>query len=150
MRFNTYDRTPGVKSPKWIRVFLVSFFTFFVVSMLFTGIIISIDHQSIFPILITVISLLFVAFIASIYIYNVRKAYFEIDENTIKLISFPFFKRRVRSFPLADIKKIRWQGGGKAGPPYLRFVNHKNKVLFQTVDVPEIRTYFISLGFKIE
>ncbi len=149
MRFNTYDRTPRVKSPKWIKVFLISFFSFFAVFMLLVGIIISVDHQSILPILITVISFLFVVFIASIYIYNVRKAYFEIDEKTIKLISYPLFKRREISISLSDIKTIKRQSGGKATPSYLIFANHKNKILFKTVDVPEIRTYFVGLGFKI-
>ncbi len=150
MKFNTYDRTPSVKAPKWIKMFLISFFVFFTAIMLFVGIIISIDNQSIFPILITVISLSFVAFMASMYIYNAYKAYFEIDATTIKLISYPFFKRRERIFSLSDIKKIKWQYGGRVGISYLIFKNHKNNTLFRTINVPEIKSYFENVGFKIE
>lgn len=151
MKFNTYDRTPRVKTPKWIKIFLLSFFVFFIAVMLFAGIIMSIDNQSIFPILATVISLAFVAFIASIYIYNVRKAYFEVDENTVKLISYPFFKKREKIVCLHDIKNIKLRlGGGLGSIPYIVFKNQQNKTLFKTVNVPEIKSYFENLGFEIE
>ena len=150
MKFNTYDRTPRIKTQKWVKIFLISFFVFFTAIMLFVGIIISIDNQSIFPILITVISLTFVAFMASMYIYNAYKAYFEIDATTIKLISYPFFKRREKIFSLSDIKKIKLRYGGQLGISFLIFINQQNKVLFQTMNAPEIKSYFEGLGFNVE
>jgi hypothetical protein len=117
--------------------------------MLLVGVALSIDLQSVFPFFIMLLSILFFAFIESIYIYNVYKAYFEIDADTIKLVSYPFFKRKEKSVSLADIKKIKWQSGGKP-LNYLAFKNNQNKTLFRTVDVPEIRAYFEDLGFKVE
>lgn len=117
--------------------------------MLLMGVALSIDLQSVFPFFIVLLSILFFAFIASIYVYNVYKAYFEIDADTIKLVSYPFFKRKEKSVSLADIKKIKRESGGKP-PHYLAFENNDNKTLFRTVDVPEIRAYFEGLGFKVE
>ena len=150
MRFNTYDRTPRRKPPKWIKIILISFFAFFTAIMLLVGVALSIDLQSIFPFFIMLLSILFFAFIASIYVYNVYKAYFEIDTDTIKLVSYPFFKRKERSVSLSDIKKIKWEAGEKLPLNYLAFKNNQNKTLFRTLDVPEIRAYFEDLGLKVE
>ena len=84
------------------------------------------------------------------YIYNAYKAYFEIDATTIKLISYPFFKRREKIFSLSDIKKIKLRYGGQLGISFLIFINQQNKVLFQTMNVPEIKSYFEGLGFNVE
>lgn len=149
MKFNTYDRTPRRKTPRWITIILISFFAGFTAIMLLVGVALSIDLQSVFPFFIMLLSILFFAFIESIYIYNVYKAYFEIDADTIKLVSYPFFKRKEKSVSLADIKKIKRESGGKP-PHYLAFKNNQNKTLFRTVDVPEIRAYFETLGFKVE
>lgn len=149
MKFNTYDRTPRRKTPKWITIILISFFAGFTAIMLLVGVALSIDLQSVFPFFIILLSILFFAFIASIYVYNVYKAYFEIDANTIRLVSYPFFKRKERSVSLADVKTIKWEFGGKH-PNYLAFKNNQNKTLFRTVDVPEIRAYFEGLGFKVD
>ena len=81
--------------------------------------------------------------------YNWRRAYMEIDSDTIYITDYLFFKERKKAVSLCDIQKIKWRSGGK-GPCHLVFKNQENKTLFSTVDLPEIRDYFSKLGFEVE
>ena len=149
MKFNTYDRTPRVKTQKWIKIFLISFFAVLIAITLFVTILISIERQNIFLFIVCFLILLFCVLVVSAWCYNISKSYFEIDATKIKIIDYPFFKKRERSFFLNDIEKIKWQSNVK-GPSYYIFKNNKNKILFRTISAPEIKSHFKGLGFKFE
>ena len=151
MKFNVYGRTPRGKTPKWITIFLISFFACLAALFFMVGIVISIDIQSIFPALITVFSISVFTAILSALGYNMNHAYIEIEDGMIKIVEYPFFKKRERSIFLQDIKKVKWHaGGGRGQLPFLAFKNNKNKMLFHLDYVPEVISYFEGLGFKIE
>ena len=151
MKFNMYGRTPRGKTPRWITVFLVSFFACLVVIFLMVGIVMSIDAQSIFPALIIVFTISFFTVLLFATGYNMNHAYIEIEDGMIKIVEYPFFKKRERSIFLQDIKKVKWHAGsGRGQLSFLKFKNNKNKMLFHLDYVPEVISYFEGLGFKIE
>ena len=150
MKFNMYGRTPRGKTPRWITVYLVSFFACLVVIFLMVGIVISIDHQSIFPALITVFAISFFAVLLSALGYNMNHSYIEITNETIKIIEYPFFKKHERIVLLSDVKKAKWRAGGRGQLPYLVFKNDRNKSLFHLDCVPEVISYFEELGIEIQ
>ena len=150
MKFYMYGRTPRVKTPKWITIVLVSFFAFLVTFFFMVGIVISIDIQSIFPILIVFSLSLFFAFLMANLAYNMNHAYIEIEGETIKIIEYPFFKKREKSVLMCDIKKVKWRAGGRTQFPYLVFKNNKNKMLFHLDYVPEVIEFVEKIGFQIE
>jgi Fe2+ transport system protein B len=146
-----YGRTPRGKTPKWITIFLISFFACLAALFFMVGIVISIDIQSIFPALITVFFISVFTAILSALGYNMNHAYIEIEDGMIKIVEYPFFKKRERRIFLQDIKKVKWHaGGGRGQLPFLAFKNNKNKMLFHLDYVPEVISYFEGLGFKIE
>ncbi len=111
----------------------------------------SIDAQSIFPALIIVFTISFFTVLLFATGYNMNHAYIEIEDGMIKIVEYPFFKKRERSIFLQDIKKVKWHaGGGRGRLPFLEFKNNKNKMLFHLDYVPEVISYFEGLGFKIE
>ena len=142
MKFYMYGRTPRGKTPKWITVVLISFFVCLAAVFFMVGIVISIDIQSIFPILAVFFSITLFAFLMAILAYNMNHAYIEIEGETIEIIEYPFFKKRERSVLLCDIKKVKWRAGGRTQLPYLAFKNNKNKMLFHLDYVPEVISYF--------
>ena len=150
MKFNMYGRTPRGKTPRWITVFLVSFFACLVVIFLMVGIIMSIDAQSIFLALIIVFTISFFTVLLFATSYNMNHSYIETTNETIKIIEYPFFKKRERIVLLSDIKKAKWKAGGRGRLPYLVFKNEKNKNLFHLDFVPEVRSYFEGLGVEIQ
>ena len=150
MKFNMYGRTPRGNTPRWITVFLVSFFACLVVIFLMVGIVISIDLQSIFPALIAAFAISFFAVLLSALGYSMNHSYIEITNDTIKIIEYPFFKKRERLVLLSDIKKAKWRAGGRGRLPYLMFKNDRNKNLFHLDYVPEVISYFEELGVEIQ
>ena len=150
MKFNMYGRTPRGKTPKWITIFLISFFACLAALFFMVGIVISIDLQSIFPALITVFSISVFTVILSALGYNMNHSYIEITNETIRIIEYPFFKKRERIVLLSDIKKAKWRAGGRGRLPYLVFKNDRNKSLFHLDYVPEVIAYVEKLGLKIE
>ena len=151
MKFNMYGRTPRGKTPRWITVYLISFFACLAVIFLMVGIVISIDHQSIFPALITVFAISFFAVLLSALGYNMNHSYIEITNETIKIIEYPFFKKRERIVLLSDIKKAKWRAGGRGRwLPYLVFKNSRNKNLFHLDYVPEVISYFEGSDVEIQ
>ena len=150
MKFNMYGRTPRGKTPRWITVFLVSFFACLVVIFLMVGIVISIDLHSIFPALIAAFAISFFAVLLSALGYSMNHSYIEITNETIRIIEYPFFKKRERIVLLSDIKKAKWRAGGRGRLPYLVFKNDRNKNLFHLDYVPEVISYFEGLGVEIQ
>ena len=150
MKFNMYGRTPRGKTPRWITVFLVSFFACLVVIFLMAGIVMSIDAQSIFPALIIVFTISFLTVLLFATGYNMNHSYIEITNETIRIIEYPFFKKRERIVLLSDIKKAKWRAGGRGQLPYLVFKNSRNKNLFHLDYVPEVISYFEGLGVEIQ
>ena len=151
MKFYMYGRTPRGKTPKWITIFLISFFACLVAFFFMIGIVMSIDAQSILPFLITFFCIALSAFLLSPVAYNMNHAYIEIENETIKVVEYPFFKKRERIVLLHDIKKVKWgAGGGRGQLPYLMFKNDRNKYLFHLDYVPEVIAYVEKLGLKIE
>ena len=150
MKFNMYGRTPRGKTPKWITIFLISFFACLAALFFMVGIVISIDLQSIFPALITVFSISVFTVILSALGYNMNHSYIEITNETIKIIEYPFFKKREKIVLLSDLKKAKWRAGSREQLPYLVFKNDINKNLFHLDYVPEVIAYVEKLGLKIE
>jgi hypothetical protein len=114
------------------------------------GIVISIDLQSIFPALIIVFSISVFTVILSALGYNMNHSYIEITNETIRIIEYPFFKKREKIVLLSDLKKAKWRAGGRVQLPYLVFKNDRNKNLFHLDYVPEVIAYVEKLGLKIE
>jgi hypothetical protein len=114
------------------------------------GIVISIDIQSIFPALITVFSISVFTAILSALGYNMNHSCIEITNETIRIIEYPFFKKREKIVLLSDLKKAKWRAGGRVQSPYLVFKNDRNKNLFHLDYVPEVIAYVEKLGLKIE
>ena len=150
MKFNIYGRNPRGKTPRWITVFLVSFFACLIVIFLMFGIVMSIDAQSIFPALIIVFTISFFTVLLFATGYNMNHSYIEITNETIRIIEYPFFKKRERIVLLSDIKKAKWRAGGRGRLPYLVFINSRNKNLFHLDCVPEVRSFFEELGVEIQ
>ena len=150
MKFNMYGRTPRGKTPKWITIFLISFFACLAALFFMIGIVISIDLQSIFPALIIVFSISVFTVILSALGYNMNHSYIEITNETIRIIEYPFFKKREKIVLLSDLKKAEWRAGGRVQLPYLVFKNDRNKNLFHLDYVPEVIAYVEKLGLKIE
>ncbi|MBQ2729728.1 MAG: hypothetical protein IJF69_03040 [Clostridia bacterium] len=150
MKFYMYGRTPRVKTPKWITIFLVSFFAFLVTFFFMIGIVMSIDAKSILPFLITFFCIVLFVFLISPIFYNMKHAYIEIESEEIKVIEYPFFKKREKIVLLHDIKKVKWRAGGRGRLPYLMFKNDKNKNLFHLDYVPEVIEFVEKIGFQIE
>ena len=150
MKFYMYGRTPRVKTPKWITIFLISFFAFLAAFFFMVGIVMSIDAKSILPFLITFFCIVLCVFLISPVCYNMNHAYIEIESEEIKVIEYPFFKKREKIVLLHDIKKVKWRAGGRGCLPYLMFKNEKNKNLFHLDYVPEVIAYVEKLGLKIE
>ena len=150
MKFYMYGRTPRQKTPRWITIVLISFFSFLAAFFLINGIVMSIYIQSIFPVLITFCSIAFLASLIAALSYNMDHSYVEIDEETIKIIEYPFFKKREKIVLLHDIKKVKWGAGGRGQLSLLIFKDEKNKNLFHLDYLPEVIEYVHKLGFKIE
>ena len=149
MKFNMYGRTPRGKTPRWITVFIVSFFACLVVIFLMVGIIMSIDAQSMLPFLITFCCFALLALLISPVYYNMNHAYIETEGETIKCVEYLFFKKRERIVLLHDVKKVKFRVGGKNEFPYLMFKNEQNKNLFRLDYVPEVIEYMKTVGLKI-
>ena len=150
MKFNMYGRTPRGKTPRWITIFLISFFACLAALFFMVGIVISIDLQSIFPALITVFSISVFTAILSALGYNMNHSYIEITHETIRIIEYPFFKKRERIVLVSDIKKATWRAGGRGRLPHLVFKNDRNKNLFHLDYVPEVISYLEGLGVEIQ
>ena len=150
MKFNMYGRTPRGETPRWITIFLILVFVCLVAMFLMIGIVISIDIQSIFPALITVLAISFFAVLLSATGYNMNHSYVEITNETIRIIEYPFFKKREKTVLSSDIKKAKWKAGGRGQLPYLVFKNERNKNLFHLDYVPEVISYFEGSGVEIQ
>ena len=150
MKFNMYGRTPRGKTPRWITIFLISFFACLVTFFLIVGIVMSIDAQSIFPALIIVFTISFFTVLLFATGYSMNHSYIEVTNETIRIIEYPFFKKRERIVLLSDIKKAKWRAGGRGRLPYLVFKNDRNKNLFHLDYVPEVRSFFEELGVEIQ
>ena len=150
MKFNMYGRTPRGKTPRWITIFLISFFACLVAFFLMVGIVMSIDAQSIFPALIIVFTISFFTVLLFATGYNMNHSYIEITNETIRIIEYPFFKKRERIVLFSDIKKVKWRAGGRGQLPYLVFKNSRNKNLFHLDYVPEVISYFEGAGVEIQ
>lgn len=151
MKLNSYKRTPGRNAPKWIKVSLVALLLFHALLVLFAGVIISIDQNSIIPfvLLFAFVSIFALLIIAGV--YNEKRAYFEVEGDNITAVDYLLFKRRERTLSLCEIKKIKCvYGSGIGQPPRLVLKNSKNKTLLRVFDFPEIRTCFENLGLKVE
>jgi membrane protein YdbS with pleckstrin-like domain len=142
-----YERTPKGTMPKWIKISLIAIWTFFTAIFALMIIMLAIEDLAFGFFVFTIISLCYFGFIVKA--YNWRRAYMEIESDTIYITDYPFFKERKKVVSVKNIHKIKWQSGGKGGFPHLIFKNQENKALFSTADLPEIRTYFTELGFEI-
>ena len=150
MKFNMYGRTPRGKTPKWITIVLVSAVACLAAILLMVGIVISIELQSIVPALVIVFAISFFTVIFSAFAYSMSHSYIEITNETIRIVEYPFFKKREKTVLLSDIKKAKWRAGGRGRLSYLVFKNSKNKNLFHLDYVPEVIAYFKELGIEIQ
>lgn len=146
MKLNMYDRTPKGTTPKLIKIMLIIMCALFAFIILLGVVMVAMENFVSGLTIFAIFGILCVAFVVKI--YNMRRAYIEIEGDTIHITDYPFFKERKKIVFLQDIQKIKWSFGGK-GPNYLVFKNHEGKHLFRTCDLPEIRAYFAELGFEI-
>ena len=147
MKLNMYERTPKGTTPKLAKILLIVLSVFFTAIFALMIIVLAMENLAFGFFVFIIISLCYFGFIVKA--YNWRRAYMEIDGDTIYITDYPFFKVRKKTVSLHDIQKIKWQSGGSGGFPHLIFKNQENKALFSTADLPEIRAYFTELGFEI-
>ena len=147
MRLNMYERTPKGTTPKWIKISLIAMWTLFTAIFALMIIMLAIEDLAFgFLVFATLFSCYFGFIVMA---YNWRRAYMEIEGDTIYITDYPFFKERKKVVSVKDIHKIKWRSGGQLPLGYLVFKNQENKTLFKTLDLTEIRAYFTELGFEI-
>ena len=147
MRLNMYERTPKGTTPKWIKISLIAIWTLFTTIFALMIIVLAMEDLAFGFFVFTIIFLCYFGFI--VMAYNWRRAYMEIESDTIYITDYPFFKERKMVVSIKDIHKIKWRSGGQLPLGYLVFKNQENKTLFKTLDLPEIRAHFAELGFEI-
>ena len=149
MKLNMYERTPKDKdtTPKWIKISLIAIWTLFTAIFALMIIMLAIEDLVFGFFVFIIIFLCYFGFI--VMAYNWRRAYMEIEGDTIYITDYPFFKERKKVVSVKDIHKIKWRSGGQLPLGYLVFKNQENKTLFKTLDLPEIRAHFAELGFEI-
>ncbi len=148
MRLNMYERTPKGTTPKWIKISLAVVWTLFTAIFALIIIVLAIEDLAFGFLVFTIFFLCYFGFI--VIAYNWRKAYMEIEGDTIYITDYPFFKERKMVAFVKDIHKIKWRSGGRLPLGYLVFKNQENKTLFKTFDLPEMRSHFAELGFEVE
>ena len=148
MRLNLYVSSTTKKFSLWISIVLSVCVSFFLLILLWAGLLLSIDSNSAIPFLAFFIISLCFFYIICVGRYNEKKSYFEIYQDKIKVVDYPFFKKREREYSLGDIKKIKTRYAGY-GPGFLVFKNEIEKKLFKAANIPEIRDCFVKLGFGI-
>ena len=149
MRLNMYERTPKGTTPKWIKISLIAIWTLFTAIFALMIIMLAIEDLAFGFLVFTIMFLCYFGFI--VMAYNWRRAYMEIEGDTIYITDYPFFKERKKTVSLHDIQKIKEYRvvGRGVTYAYLVFKNQENKTLFKTLDLTEIRAYFAELGFEI-
>ena len=149
MRLNMYERTPKGTTPKLAKILLIVLSVFFTAIFALTIIMLAIEDLAFGFLVFTIMFLCYFGFI--VMAYNWRRAYMEIDGDTIYITDYPFFKVRKKAVSLHDIQKIKEYRvvGRGVTYTYLVFKNQENKTLFKTYDLPEIRAHFAELGFEI-
>lgn len=148
MKLNMYERTPRGTTPKWIKILLIAVWALFTSLFALTIIVLAIEDLAFGFLVFTIIFLCYFEFI--VMAYNWRRAYMEIEDDSICITDYPFFKERKKVVSVKDIHKIKWRSGGQLPLGYLVFKNQENKTLFRTLDLLEIRAYFKELGFEVE
>ena len=141
MKLNMYERTP-----KWIKILRIIMCVIYIPFELFM--IVAAATEDLLVGLVVLMVVLLLDFGIAAMIYNSSKAYMEIEGKTIYITDYPFFKERKWTASLRDIKEIKYHS--YRGSESLVFKSHKNKFLFSTGNLPEIRYYFIKLGFEIK
>ena len=147
MRLNMYEKTPKGTTPKWIKISLIAVWALFTLLFALTILILAIEDLAFGFFVFIIIFLCYFGFI--VMAYNWRRAYMEIEGDTIYITGYPFFKERKMVVSVKDIHKIKRRSGGQLPLGYLVFKNQENKTLFKTYDLPEIRAHFAELGFEI-
>lgn len=147
MKLNMYERTPKGTDSKFVKISLTVLSVFFTTIFALMIIVLAIEDLAFGFFVFTIIFLCYFGFI--VMAYNWRRAYMEIDGDTIYITDYPFFKERKMVVSVKDIHKIKWRSGGQLPLGYLVFKNQENKTLFKTLDLPEIRAHFAELGFEI-
>ena len=147
MRLNMYERTPKGTTPKLAKILLIILSVFFTAIFALMIIVLAMEDLAFGFFVFTIIFLCYFGFI--VMTYNWRRAYMEIESDTIYITDYPFFKERKMVVSIKNIHKIKWRSGGQLPLGYLVFKNQENKTLFKTLDLPEIRAHFAELGFEI-
>ncbi len=148
MKLNMYERTPKGTTPKWIKISLIVMWALFTAIFALMSVVVAIEDLAFGFLVFATIFLCYFGFIVTS--YNWRRAYMEIEGDTIYITDYPFFKERKKVVSVKDIHKIKWRSGGRLPLGYLVFKNQENKTLFKTFDLSEIRNYFVELGFEVE
>ncbi len=149
MKLNMYERTPKGTTPKLAKILLIVLSFSFTAIFALMSVVVAIE-EDLAASLIVLAPILLCYFALAITFYNWRRAYMEIDGDTIYITDYPFFRERKKVVSVKDIHKIKWRSGGQLPLNYLVFKNQKSKTLFKTFDLPEIRNYFKELGFEVE
>ena len=149
MKLNMYERTPKGTTPKLAKILLIVLSVSFTAIFALMSVVVAIE-EDLAAGLIVLAPILLCYFVLAITFYNWRRAYMEMDGDTIYITDYPFFRERKKVVSVKDIHKIKWRSGGRLPLGYLIFKNQENKTLFKTFDLPEIRNYFAELGFEVE
>lgn len=91
MKLNMYERTPKGTTPKLAKILLIVLSVFFTTIFALMIIVLAMENLAFGILVFTIISLCYFGFIVKA--YNWRRAYMEIDGDTIYITDYPFFQR---------------------------------------------------------
>ena len=127
--------------------------------LLFFAIAASIMSHSLLPALIILIPTTLIVTFAIVTTIDMNKAYVQINGETITVVDYYLFSKKVRHFKFAEIKtaeialgfsfRVRGYRYSIMGFSYIVFRNANNKYLFKIINSPETNEFF-SKYFEIQ
>ena len=127
--------------------------------LLFFAIAASIMSHSLLPALIILIPAILIVTFAIVTTIDMNKAYVQINGETITVVDYYLFSKKVRHFKFAEIKtaeialgfsfRVRGYRYSIMGFSYIVFRNANNKYLFKIINSPETNEFF-SKYFEIQ
>ncbi len=151
MIFNTYNRTPRIKTNAKLKALLLFECGFAGALFIFIAIVTSIEAKSILPALIILAPLLLLATLMAISIIDMEKSHIVIDGDRIRVVDYRFCVKKEKAFSVNEIKhaKIALRGS-RASFRYIVFQNAQGRYLFKLIYYPENKDYFEKLlGIEI-
>lgn len=147
MKFNTHNRTPKPKTPKYIKVLLAVAFGLIYATFIFAAIVTSFYISSIMPAVMLLTLVLVLTLLIVIPQKDIDKAYVEINDDKITVVDYWFGIKKEKVFLTKDIVYAEevmggYCCGGISGCTYIVFRDNRDKYLFKIFCAPETKQFF--------